>query len=76
MPEPAPPSRAQIWAGRTSTRRRFLVTTVLPNGDIRGMTYLEGDSATRTTTLTPAELHTLYQLHEDVPEHLRADSHA
>ncbi|MFF3443599.1 hypothetical protein [Streptosporangium sp. NPDC002721] len=75
MPEPTTPCRAQIWAGRTNTRRRFLITTVLPNGHIRGMDYLEGDSATRTTTLTPDGLHTLYELLEDVPEHLRAASH-
>lgn len=75
MPEPTTPSRAQIWAARAGTRRRFLITTVLPNGDIRGMDYLEGDSATRTTTLTPDGLHTLYQLLEDVPPHLRT-SHA
>lgn len=64
------PRRAQIWAGRVLVQNRFWVTTVLPNGDVRGMTYLVGDSDTRTTTLTLAGFHTLYRLHEDVPVHL------
>ncbi|MGS2645917.1 hypothetical protein [Streptosporangium sp. G12] len=73
MPERIPqPRRAQIWAARLRSRRHFLVTDVLPNGDVRGMTYLQHDSATRTTTLTPAEFHALYRLLEDVPAHLAA----
>jgi|GEM_PF-6336831 len=67
---PVQPRRAQIWAGRLEPLARFWVTTVLPDGRIRGMTYLVGDSDTRTTTLTLAGFHTLYRLHEDVPVHL------
>jgi hypothetical protein len=71
MPErTSQPRRAQIWAGRLGKRRRFFVTDVLSDGRVRGMTYLVGDSDTRTSTYTLDAFLSLYRLLEDVPAHL------
>ncbi|GAA4221438.1 hypothetical protein FHR32_005086 [Streptosporangium album] len=60
--------RAQVWAGRAESYRRFLVTTVA-DGKVRGMSYLENDSATYTKTHRLPEFLAAYVLLEDVPAH-------
>ncbi|MEV4181668.1 hypothetical protein AB0J28_09495 [Streptosporangium canum] len=65
--------RAQVWAGRAESYRRFLVTTVA-DGKVRGMSYLENDSATYTKTHDLCAFLAAYVLLEDVPAHWEVPS--